>query len=380
MDTAINEQKTNDWFLRGNTESMALVKGTLYPPYVSLPQNDRLRFALQVPYKADAFLCALETPSISQSDIKLDEQERGMILHYVAEELGRAYAREAFDTVSSGWRALLKDLLAAGTDLHSSGQHGPQHTPMSSFLSMCFLFNLSVTAAIQFWATELDIAGIDLLRYGRKEIRLQEALSLNNPSRMTYATSTPIWGYKWPFVSRQIALHSFTCGTLPSDWNVSVRRLVPLWLRRSSLAVPGAWPFEDPCILKAICWEPSADEDEAEGGFEFVRWIPLSSDIAEPDEEYVRWSMYDEQSEDDSIFEGTNGVLNPNDQAAERRNSIASSAPLAHETKRTSRASQKYRSLLARTRYAGLVDEFKRDSADISYALELNRSSGKEQF
>lgn len=380
MDTAIGGQSMTAWFLRGDPESMALVKGTLYPPYSSLPQTDRLDFALRATPTADAFLSALETPSIRQSDINLDDRERGVILHYVAEELGRDFSLKASEAVLAGWRVLLKDLLAAGTDPHSPGRDGPQHTPMSTFLSICLHCGISPMVAVMTWATELDVAGIDLLRYGKEEVGLQEAPLSNSPGRMTYAAGRPTCGYEGRFVCRQIVLYKYMYGTRPSDWSVRVRRLVPLWIRRCPPRVPGAWPLEDPYSSQTICWDPDPNEDTAGGEFKFVRWVPLFSDMVEAEEDFVniRPSPTDECTEDDSMVEGTTGILGSNNPRIERRSSVASSAPLAHETKRTSRASYKYRSLLARTGYAGLVDEFKRDSADISYALELIRSSGTE--
>jgi hypothetical protein len=141
------------------------------------------------------------------------------------------------------WNRLFREFLLAGIDLH---QIVDGKTPLIAFLQGYFYHDKrpknessACVMAVRAWLTELKAAGVNLNRFGRKEVKLWKSGDVQRD----------IWclggNGEWK------RLINIVYGAYPSDWNVWFSEYFDsyageFWdlIEQEVEAMPGGWPVE----------------------------------------------------------------------------------------------------------------------------------------
>jgi hypothetical protein len=155
--------------------------------------------------------------------------------------------REEFnkqEKLCESWNSLFREFLLADIGLH---QIVDQKTPLIAFLRGYFYHEnrpkdepLACVTALRSWLTELKAAGVNLSRFGRKEVNLWKN---ENVQREVFSVGEN--GRRWK------RLINIVYGANPSDWNIwfseySDSYAGEFWdlFEQETGVMPGSWPVE----------------------------------------------------------------------------------------------------------------------------------------
>ncbi|MCJ1382157.1 hypothetical protein MMC17_005269 [Xylographa soralifera] len=219
---------------RGSKDVFQSLQQYTTVPYYESPVEGRALVAMGLARGAqwnspDLFRIAIQPGPIPRSAIRYNSVERGTLLHGVARALGivtgstqvAPYGHSPYiEEGLPGWRALLRELVLGGSDLHAYVFNTCDCSELASTPFIDLLQGAGCTGTsdgnlrcqkcnqlLKIWLEELAACGVDLQEYGEKEKAIHHSI----PMVKEFRTSTNRDEYVWH-------LSSFTFGPSPDDW------------------------------------------------------------------------------------------------------------------------------------------------------------------
>lgn len=240
-------------------------------PYQERPLLERLKFALSLGewVSSETFLLALGVRCLHEIAPPLQNHELNQVLHFAAAALSRLSSPTiSLDMEARKWRFLFQDVLRLGASLHASVSmpyfcllsRGASRclTPMMRYLleeawiSHEFNSTGASDACIRHWAEELQLAGVDLMNFGRNEDKHWGELPTRAEAR--------IMVHLGPTRHKYLRMNSFSYGPQPTVWSLQTQKLVKTWKRKTS-TTPGAWELERSTDDDQCCLDPEWESD-----------------------------------------------------------------------------------------------------------------------
>lgn len=191
---------------------------TMYTPYHELPLSQRFELAshiraggwLNVP---DVIRTALGSSSLTENIVAHRDPTGRILLHHIARrwahgDFDRGHPIFTDDTDAAAWyrpcgpnnhrhswRVLLNDTISAGSPLHTTDSHGRSllctltRNKIISFSDRNILHVHRLSQLLNVWLIELHASGVDLQRYGSREMALELRYRANRlPNRQFFCS------------------------------------------------------------------------------------------------------------------------------------------------------------------------------------------------
>ncbi|KAL2825705.1 hypothetical protein BJY01DRAFT_256185 [Aspergillus pseudoustus] len=167
-------------YFSGPPPALSLIQNHWFERYSEMPLRFRfgrtmgLNTSRHLSLDPAVFQVAMGGDVIDPAAYMMEDIHGQTLLHKIAEAMGCNWG--TYGTVKQ-WRQLLSDAVSAHADLNKPSQwYTGWMTPLTKYIFSCAYtralderFTLDLNYALQLWLSELQMAGVDLVRYGEQE-------------------------------------------------------------------------------------------------------------------------------------------------------------------------------------------------------------------
>lgn len=248
---------------QGPPEALSLIQEFSFNSYSDLPLDFRFKQAMTVDNWWVRAACpttlrtAMGGGHIDPNAYLLEDDNGETLLNRIVQGMAVDFSERRSSNMPK-WRELLFDAITASANpCHLSPKYGMMmNTPLTTFLQYSTKNWAEIKRAkyvfdstIQFWATELQLAGVDLAEYGAKEksLHMSGVVDLEIFIYVGLEKSGPAYH---PGIGEQLPFRflSLEFGPRPQDWRLWVSNPVDelawqFWelVEREKQVMPGTW-------------------------------------------------------------------------------------------------------------------------------------------